>query len=123
LYLYILCHTKCNFKYKQTIDPANMATTETATQGAYSPPDSVSPMVEDIESFPRIHTGVEKAPALNTDPFAGQHETVNPFPQNGDKAKADSPSSPVDRRTSTDEWGMFLFLCQSLSSYVRLNVS
>jgi len=60
-----------------------MATTQTATQG------------------------VEKAPALNlpaSDPFSAHRGTVNPFPENGDKAKADSPTSPVDRRTSTDEW-------------------
>lgn len=76
-------------------------------------------MVEDIESFPRIQTGVAKNPSLQVtsgDPFANQRDTVNPFPQNGDKVKADSPSSPVDRRTSTDEWGMTsspLFLLHS----------
>jgi len=60
-----------------------MATTETANQG------------------------VEKSPGLNLpadDPFQGQRGVVNPFPESGDKAKADSPTSPVDRRTSTDEW-------------------
>jgi len=46
---------------------------------------------------------VQQAPALITDPFDSQRETVNPF-SNGETAKPTSPSSPVDRRTSSDEW-------------------
>jgi len=69
------------------IDLANMATANnTVDQG-----------VKNGES-------VQQAPALTTDPFVGQRETVNPF-SNGETAKAASPSSsPVDRRTSSDEW-------------------
>ena len=99
-----------------------MATsTDTPAQGAYTPFDSPSPMVEDIESFPRIHTGVGNSKPVNDtalsadatkadDPFASQRDGANAFGANGADGKATglAPSSPTlkdDRRLSSDEWG------------------
>jgi len=86
--------------------------------------DRLSPLVEDISSFPRIHAGVTVTGVDNTkpvegiasqitetkpnmksdDPFAGQKvDVVNPFSTNGAKT-GDLP----------DEWGMFSISCPAL---------
>jgi len=98
-----------------------MASTDTQAQGSYL--GHPSPTVEDIESFPRIKTGIETThdttdpvlPEIKTDddPFSGHRQEVNPFAENGveknEAVTSGSPTSPVDRRTSTDEWGEFVF--------------
>jgi len=90
--------------------------------------DRLSPLVEDITSFPRIHTGVTitsvdntkpvegtapqitetKSEVASDDPFAGQKgDVVNPFSTNGAKTGDVPVGSPPknDRRLSSDEWG------------------
>jgi len=65
-----------------------MAPTDTPAQGAENDPTTT------------------ETPTTN-DPFAGQRQNANPFAENGDKTEAlagSAPTSPVDRRTSTDEW-------------------
>lgn len=75
---------------------------------------------ESVSQFPEYHnswevlssgltiTTASSFPTTN-DPFASHRETKPS--QNDEKTdNPDSPSSPVDRRASTDEWGMLLLV-------------
>lgn len=109
----------------------NSVTSETPEiSGSYPRTDfPSSPMVEDIEGFPRINTGVKSTQQPSAkeesdhnsdgvkqteseDPFASQRGTdpvaITKKAQSNLTPPA-SPGSPTwDRRQSTDEWGEFL---------------
>jgi len=71
-----------------------MASTDTRAQGLDTASTTTDPIIPDIKT--------------SDGPFSGQRREVNPFAENGvsktEVATSGSPTSPVDRRMSTDEW-------------------
>lgn len=96
--------------------------TQARNQGSYALHGHPSPVVEDIESFPRINAGVESTPATGSvdfnnhtqgstaqDPFASQRSGANDSFKDGMGAETApvQSNSPIlkERRLSSDEWG------------------
>jgi hypothetical protein len=115
-----------------------MATIAAAVAGAYDPSQPYpSPGIEDIESFPRIYTGVENTKRMDAnpqitntqtkseDPFSSQRKPMSPVPlkeavagTNSATRSKDLPigSPPKDRKLSSDEWGRLCY-CYSCRAF------